>query len=117
MKRNIVAFATAITLLMSGGLNSQVRGVLPEDEPDAPDSYNKWCTHCHAPGMAGTNVLQERYQDALPAVLSERTDMQPAYIKAVVRGNPWLPGMSAFRPTEINDRELDAITAYLTRGN
>lgn len=117
MKRSIVSVVTAMTLLMSGSLHTQGRGVLPEFEPDAPDVYNHWCTHCHGAGMAGTVVLQERYQDALPAVLSERTDMQPEYIEAVVRGNPWLPGMSAFRPTEINDRELDAITAYLTRNN
>ena len=67
--------------------------------------------------MPGTIVLQQRYQDSLPAVLSERTDLQPAYIEGVVRGNPWLSRMSAFRPTEINDRELDAITDYLTRNN
>ena len=63
----------------------------------------------------GTFVLGARYQDALPALLTERTDLAPEYIGAVLR--TWTNGMAAFRPTEITDSELEALIAYLTRNN
>ena len=78
--------------------------------------YGAWCIHCHgepAPGpLPGTSALQLRYNGALPAVLEERTDLTPEYIRTVVRNG--LFSMPRSRKTEISDAELEDIIAYLT---
>ena len=75
------------------------------------------CEYCHGDGVqkGGTHTLQARYQGALPALLTERTNLTPEYIRAVVRN--WTNGMAAFRPSEITDAELEALIAFLTRNN
>lgn len=69
------------------------------------------------PGQCSTPVycyrLQQRYGDTKPATLEGRTDLTPALIRAVVRLG--LPIMPPLRKTEVNDAELDALIAYLTR--
>lgn len=88
--------------------------------------YTKWCAGCHAPDSplaaglmigqyAGTYVLQQRYQGAMPAVLQERTNLTAPVIAFYVRNG--LNTMPGFRKTEISDAELAALTAYLTRNN
>jgi len=85
--------------------------------------YAYWCATCHGPGIGnngvqhlpGTDALRVKYQGALPALLSERTDMTPELIKFYVRQGITI--MPFFRKTEIDDVELDAIAAYLTRKN
>jgi len=75
------------------------------------------CDYCHGPGpqKSGTTLLQRRYKDALPALLSKRTNLTPEYIRTVVR--TYTTSMTPYRITEINDQELDALAAYLTRNN
>jgi hypothetical protein len=51
---------------------------------------------------------------SLPAVLEQRTDLVPDYIRAVVRGG--LFGMPITRKTEISDADLEDIIAYLNEG-
>jgi mono/diheme cytochrome c family protein len=82
--------------------------------------YDLWCHDCHAPltGMAmfppaGSYRLQERYQGTKPAALTERTDLDPDLVRAVVRQG--LTIMPPTRKTEVTDAELDAIIAYLWR--
>ena len=94
--------------------------------------YNKWCAGCHAPNYVpknpnidveklspvsrfalGTNLLQQRYRDALPAALEQRTDLTEAVIGFYVRHG--FNAMPAFRKTEISDAELKSLVAYLTR--
>jgi len=86
--------------------------------------FNKWCTPCHgaeAPkggmfatgALPGTLALGLKYQGKVPAVLEQRTDLAPAFIKTVVRHG--LYGMPITRKTEISDAELDDVVAYLTR--
>ena len=53
------------------------------------------------------------YKGATPALLKERTDLNPAYIKQVVRQGLYV--MPFFRKTELSDADLNAIVAYLTR--
>jgi len=60
---------------------------------------------------AGTYILQQRYQNKLPAVLDERTDLKPELIRAVVRQGVAL--MPALRKTEVTDAQLVALIAYL----
>lgn len=85
--------------------------------------FEKWCQPCHGdtitePGMfpgvplPGTLAIQLKYRGELPALLEERTDLTPEFIRTVVRGG--LFGMPITRKTEINDQELADIIAYLT---
>ena len=86
--------------------------------------YDYWCGTCHGPelglpgfdGLPGTQQLRLKYRNTdIPAVLDERTDLVPEFIKVIVRqGVSFMPH---FRKTEINDAELDDIAAYLTRNN
>jgi mono/diheme cytochrome c family protein len=85
--------------------------------------FDKWCAPCHgatitegglfpsAP-LPGTAALGLKYKGELPAVLEDRTDLLPEYIRVVVRGG--LFGMPISRKTEISDPELADIIAYLT---
>lgn len=81
--------------------------------------FDKWCAPCHgaiAPrggALPGTAALAVKYKGKVPAVLTERNDLVPAFIKTVVRHG--LFGMPITRKTEVSDAELDDVVAYLTR--
>ena len=82
--------------------------------------FDKWCTPCHggiAPrgrgALPGTAALAVKYKGKVPAVLEERTDLTPAFIRTVVRHG--LFGMPITRKTEISDAELEDVVAHLTR--
>jgi len=85
--------------------------------------YEYWCAPCHGPGIGnngaqhlpGTDALRVKYRGALPALLTERTDMAADLVKTYVRQG--ITVMPFFRKTEIDERELEAIAAYLTRNN
>ena len=113
--RRLTAVASLLILPFAHG------GAAAQDQDSAlalgERIYLDKCEYCHGDGVqqGGTFVLGARYQDALPALLTERTDLAPEYIGAVLR--TWTNGMAAFRPTEITDSELEALIAYLTRNN
>jgi (+)-pinoresinol hydroxylase len=73
------------------------------------------CSVCHGtgPGKPGTRALAAKYEGATPAPLEERTDLNPTYIKQVVRQGLYV--MPFFRKTELSDADLNAIVTYLTR--
>jgi len=85
--------------------------------------YEYWCATCHGPGIGnngapylpGEQALRAKYKGAVPGLLHERTDMTPEFVKLFVRQGITI--MPFFRKTEINDADLDAIAAYLTRNN
>jgi (+)-pinoresinol hydroxylase len=64
-------------------------------------------------GLPGTAALSLKYKGRVPAVLEQRTDLAPAFIRTVVRHG--LFGMPITRKTEVNDAELEDIVAYLAR--
>lgn len=71
------------------------------------------CALCHeAPGGPGV-VMLERRLGKEKAHLSQRTDLQPAYVKLIVRRG--LGSMPAISRAEVTDAELDQLAAYLTR--
>jgi len=75
-------------------------------------SWRLFCEGCHKPGLEGpgTRVLADRLGwDKAP--LKGRQDLDPAYVKTVVRRG--LIEMAPLRPTDITDEELDALIAYL----
>jgi (+)-pinoresinol hydroxylase len=77
--------------------------------------YERWCSHCHAPGPGhpGTQSLQIKYDGKAPADLLERTDLSPQAVAVFVRQGVLM--MAPFRKTEISDAELTALAAYVAR--
>lgn len=123
MKRVAVGLAFVLSAAMAGRADAA-------DEVRGKAVFDVFCVGCHAaarPGgggaLAGTFVLQERYQGKVPAALEERPDLAPAFIKNAVRRGvatpkkPDAPGtiMPPIRKTEITDEDLDNLVAYLTR--
>ncbi len=93
----------------------------PEDPPLARGKavYDVWCIICHGENDhasgGGTAALEFLYQGALPAKLEDRTDMTADLITELVRRGRF--GMPNFRLTEISERELEDMIAYLLRNN
>jgi mono/diheme cytochrome c family protein len=89
--------------------------------PTAPDLalgekvYARWCVHCHAAGRGnpGTQSLQVKYGDRVPAVLLERTDLTPEAVTLFTRQG--VLSMPPFRKTEITDAELAALAPFVAR--
>jgi mono/diheme cytochrome c family protein len=85
--------------------------------------YKYWCSGCHGPGIGqngapylpGETALRAKYKGAVPGLLHERTDLTPEFVKLFVRQGITI--MPFFRKTEIDDQQLDAIAAYLTRNS
>ena len=77
--------------------------------------FHRWCVECHDAGSRpGTAALQRKYQGAIPAALEQRSAAQlpDALIRLAVRNG--MSFMPFYRKTEVTDRELDALVAYLT---
>jgi (+)-pinoresinol hydroxylase len=77
--------------------------------------YDEWCGACHDPGPRhpGTQALEALYKGKKPATLEERTDLLPKLTETFVRKG--VSVMPPFRKTEISDRDLAALAAYLAR--
>jgi mono/diheme cytochrome c family protein len=84
-------------------------------QPRGYVSFQLSCAVCHGsgPGKPGTRALAAKYKGAEPALLEERTDLKPDYVRYVVRHG--VSVMPFFRKTELSDGDLDAIAAYLSR--
>jgi (+)-pinoresinol hydroxylase len=84
-------------------------------EPRGYTEFQRACWVCHGsgPGKPGTRALRAKYAGKLPALLEQRTDLAPDYVKYVVRHGVTV--MPPFRKTELSDADLDAIAAYLGR--
>lgn len=85
--------------------------------------YEQWCAACHGPGsgrygrgLTGTESLEAKYNGQVPAILDERTDLTPEFVSYFVR-NGNTSTMPFFRKTEISDKDLADLGAYLSRLN
>ena len=85
------------------------------DIHDGKTLFELHCIACHdrGPGNPGTMRLQERVGEEQAALL-DRDNLPPEYIKLVVREGFKL--MPPFRPSELTDRQLDELAAYLSGG-
>ena len=111
----IKSAALAVPLLLCVGLR------LMAAQDQSPDrvliekgrlAYEYWCATCHAAGMPGTTALAAKYKDGSRSpVLRERVDLTPQLLRFVVRNGASV--MPFFRKTEVSERDLAAITAYL----
>jgi len=86
----------------------------PADEIDGKAIYERECIQCHGPGLESTGTQQlARTRGEDKALLTERDDLPAPYIEYVVRHG--LKAMPPFAPAGLNDAELAALTAYLTK--
>ncbi len=91
--------------------------VQAQDAAHGKEVYEHWCSPCHAPGgrkHPGTSALEILYQGEKPAVLEERLDLTPELVEFYVRNGVKI--MPFFRKTEISDKDLADLGAYLSPG-
>ena len=81
-------------------------------EQTAEQLFDFHCLPCHAagPGVAGTMRLAERLGPD-QSVLLERDNLDPLYVKTVIRHGLFM--MAPFRPAEISDAELQALSDFV----
>ena len=115
----------AVLLLLAGCGSEESTGTGEQAEgpaetqmtyPDGKALFELYCIACHGagPGHPGTQRLGER-MSADQAPLLQRDNLQPDYVKLVVREGFKL--MPPFRPSEIDDAQLDMLTDYVTGEN
>jgi mono/diheme cytochrome c family protein len=125
MTKRLALLAAAAGLAAVGAVSGQDIGEAPTFAPlydhttltKGREVYTYWCWNCHGegPGKPGTAALAARYKGAVPAVLTERTDLSAEFVKVLVRNG--LSVMPHFRKTQISDAQLEAVAKYLARQN
>ena len=109
MRAVIVAMALSFATMVVGAAESES---LNPQQQQGKALFEATCAYCHnARGFA-----TERLRTRLPedrSVLTERTDLDPAYIRTIVRNG--LASMPAYTPTDLNEAQIRAIAAYLAR--
>jgi len=73
-------------------------------------AYTHRCAMCHREGNTGAVILARRLGKE-KALLERRTDLQPAYVRQIVRVG--LVNMPPLSRVEMPDPDLDAVIAYL----
>jgi len=102
---------TALMMVCAASMTMAQQG----DAAHGKEVYEHWCSPCHAPGPRkhpGTAALQMLYNGEKPAVLEERLDLTPELVTFYVRNGVKI--MPFFRKTEISDRDLADLGAYLS---
>jgi mono/diheme cytochrome c family protein len=113
-------------LLLAAGalvLASWAACVAAQDAERGQAKFEHSCAPCHGDGpgddgramLPGTDALRIKYQGALPALLERRTDLNADAIRTFVRRGTW--SMPPFRPTEVTERDIQDIAAYLRRSS
>jgi len=103
-------------LLFLALLATLAPGAFAADSPGR-QVYEKWCAPCHAPGPGhpGTQALDTHYHGTKPGALEQRNDLTAPFIRTIVRQGVY--SMPFFRKTEIDDAQLTALAAYLSRSS
>lgn len=83
-------------------------------EAEGQRLFDRKCGICHAAGGTGTIMLGWRLGKER-AILDRRTDLQGAYVRAIVRTG--LRSMPALTRVEVTDSQLADIVSYLTRAD
>jgi len=118
MRRTMPALTTL--LLLAGGVaTAQDAGSVERGRA----KFEHTCAPCHADGIGddgramlpGTDALRIKYQGTLPALIEKRTDLNADAIRTFVRRGTW--SMPPFRPTEVTERDIQDIAAYLRQSS
>ena len=84
------------------------------DAPSAArgqQAFTHRCGMCHREGGTGTFILTRRLGPE-KSLLEKRTDLNPDYVRTVVRWG--LVNMPRISRVELPDPDMDALVAYLT---
>ena len=101
----------------------QVRAQMPAGDRlatgrDGKAVFEHVCGYCHLAGGMASNLLTKQmmmmHRPPSDGLLSNRTDLFPAYVKAVVRNGKG--AMPAQTRVDITDAELNSVAAYLAKG-
>ena len=109
-----LAFTPFALALSSAGAVHAADAPLSAQQQQGQTLFRNSCFYCHSEKVWGTLSLERRRPNG-DALLEKRTDLTPDFVRTVVRNG--LGSMPAYRRTELNDTDVDAIIAYLTRGN
>jgi mono/diheme cytochrome c family protein len=110
-----IAYSTALLFCGVSSVFGQGVPVSADGVRTGMQVFHRWCVECHGEGKRpGTSALQHKYPDGTPAALEQRSASQlpEALIRLAVRNG--MSFMPFYRKTEVTDRELDALVAYLT---
>jgi mono/diheme cytochrome c family protein len=113
-------FALALATL---ALGSWAECASAQDVGRGQAKFEHSCAPCHGDGpgddgramLPGTDALRIKYQGSLPALLERRTDLNADAIRTFVRRGTW--SMPPFRPTEVTERDIQDIAAYLRQSS
>lgn len=114
-----IVFGVSINVCIAGPASAQTPAAGDDAQVQRGAAvYQYWCATCHSAGRGnpGTMALTAKYKDrqpAVPAVLTERTDLTPQSVRFFVRQG--VSVMAPFRKTEITDAELGAMSVFLTQ--
>lgn len=77
--------------------------------------FNRNCAACHADGIKfpGTVALNAKYGGTMPGALEDRKDLTPEMVRYFVRNGVSI--MPAWRKSQLTDKELDDLAAYLSK--
>jgi len=112
----IAAGLSTLALLVCGTAFAQ-------DAERGKAKFDHTCAPCHGAGVGddgramlpGTDALRIKYRGSLPALLEQRTDLNAEAIRTFVRRGTW--SMPPFRPTEVTERDIENIAAYLRQSS
>ena len=94
-------------------LGNPARAAEPAQVERGRAAFVHRCAMCHRDGGTGTNLIARRLGNA-QALLEQRKDLQPEYVRHVVRwGYLNMPRISR---VELPDGDLEALIAYLATG-
>jgi mono/diheme cytochrome c family protein len=104
-----------VALSAAGAANAQDADAVERGR----ERFEYMCAPCHGDGpgddgramLPGTDALRIKYRGALPALLTERSDLTYESIRMFVRQGVF--SMPPFRPTELTDEEIRDIAAYI----
>lgn len=83
-------------------------------EMTGKEVFDHYCTHCHGSSDGpGTMQLRRTRPKGQAPLLTERTDLRPAYVEYVVRHG--LRSMPAFVPSDLTEERLRALAAFLAK--
>lgn len=90
------------------------QSVAPGTDPGKA-GFERACAVCHGegPDRPGTSSLQIKYAGKVPALLEQRTDLSPEFVRYYIRNG--FAMMPRFRKSELSDVEVEAIARYLSR--
>ncbi len=99
----------------------QMRDAVPESnrldtKVDGKKLFSNYCGYCHLEAGMGTNLLTRkqvlRGQPPHTGLLANRTDLNAAFIKAIVRSG--IGSMPRITKVDVTDSELDQIANFLS---